>query len=104
EINDSSLVVADGDDVLAVEPGYALAERGELVTGVPAYGQARLKPRQVSNRFWANLSLEPGSAGIDGASNAAELAYAQLRSLWKRFEDDADGVVFVVPGHYQREQ
>jgi hypothetical protein len=104
EINDSSLVVADASSVLAVEPGYALAERGELITGAAAYGQARLKPRQVSNRYWANLSLEPGSAGIDGAANAAELAFAQLRALWKRFDAGADSAIFVVPGHYSREQ
>jgi hypothetical protein len=104
EINDSSLVVANETEVLAVEPGYALAERGELITGAAAYGQARLKPRQVSNRYWANLSLDPGSAGIDGAANAAELAFLQLRSLWQRLKAAADAVVFVVPGHYGREQ
>ena len=97
EINDSSLVVADERDVLAVEPGYALAEGGALVTGAAAYSQARLKPRQVSNRFWTDLSMEPGSAGIDGAGSAAELAFAQLKALWSRFEPRADDIFIVTP-------
>jgi hypothetical protein len=103
EINDAGLVVADEGGVLAVEPGYALAENGKVTTGAEAHGQARLKPRQVSNRFWANLSLEPGSAGI-GNLNAAELAFRQLHGLWQRFRDAASGVVLVVPGGYTREQ
>ncbi len=103
EINDAGLVVADRDAVLAIEPGYALAENGRITTGAEAHGQARLKPRHVSNRYWASLSLEPGSAGI-GDLNAAELAYRQLDALWKRFGDGAAGVVLVVPGSYTREQ
>jgi len=103
EINDSALVVADRDAVLAVEPGYALVENRRIVTGAEAHGQARLKPRDVSNRFWANLSLEPGSAGI-GDMSAAELAFAQLEALWARFKEHASDAVFVVPGTYGREQ
>src|SRR5690606_16126530 len=103
EINDSGLVVANAERVLAVEPGYALAERGRIVTGQDAYRQARLKPRQVSNRYWSDLSLEPGSSGIDGVGNAAELAYAQLSDIWQRFRGE-DPVVFVVPSYYSREQ
>ncbi|HEX6993770.1 MAG TPA: FHA domain-containing protein [Gammaproteobacteria bacterium] len=103
EINDSGLVVADAERVLAVEPGYALAERGKITTGTEAYRQARLKPRQVSNRYWSSLSLDPDSAGLDGVGNAAELAYAQLSDLWKRFGGTGP-VVFVVPGYYSREQ
>src|SRR5690606_25694718 len=103
EINDSGLVVANAEGVLAVEPGYALAERGNIVTGSEAYRQARLKPRQVSNRYWSELSLEPGSSGIDGVGNAAELAYAQLSDIWRRLGSE-DPVVFVVPGYYSREQ
>lgn len=100
EINDAGLVVADATAVLAVEPGYALVEDGRIATGSQAYGQARLKPRQVSNSFWANLSLDEGSAGVEGVPNSAELAYEQLRALWRRFSDATDDVLLIVPGHY----
>ncbi|MGB7214644.1 MAG: hypothetical protein WBE98_06360 [Gammaproteobacteria bacterium] len=103
EINDAGLVVANRDEVLAIEPGYALAENGRIATGADAERQARLKPKHVSNRYWANLSLEPGSAGI-GELSAAELAYRQLDALWSRFRDGASSAVLVVPGGYTREQ
>lgn len=103
EINDAGLVVADRDGVRAVEPGYALSENGRIEIGAAALSQARLKPRQVSNRYWSSLSLEPGSAGI-GDLNAAELAFRQLDALWRRFGDPDAGAVLVVPGGYTREQ
>lgn len=104
EINDAGLTVADGDRVLAVEPGYALLDGGRVLTGEAAFGQARLQPRRVSNRYWSQLSLAPGSAGIEGPGNAAELAYAQLRALWERFRTQADDVVLTVPAYYDTEQ
>ncbi len=100
EINDAGLVVADATGIVAVEPGYALVEKGRITTGLQAYGQARLKPRQVSNSFWTNLSLEEGSAGVEGAPNSAELAYEQLGAIWKQFAASTDDVLLVVPGHY----
>ena len=100
EINDAGLVVADASGVVAVEPGYALVEKNRITTGLQAYGQARLKPRQVSNSFWTNLSLEEGSAGVEGVPNAAELAYEQLGALWSKFADSTDDVLLIVPGHY----
>jgi hypothetical protein len=104
EINDAGLTVADGDRVIAVEPGYALLDGGRIVTGEPAFGQARLQPRRVSNRYWNQLSLSPGSAGLEGSANAAELAYAQLQALWQRLRARADDVVLTVPGYYDTEQ
>jgi hypothetical protein len=104
EINDAGLALADESGVLAVEPGYALVANGAILTGLEALRQARRKPRQVSNRHWAVLSLEAGSAGVEGATSAAELAFAQLEALWKRVADRAAPVVLVVPGHYRTEQ
>ena len=104
DINDAGLVVANDSAVLAVEPGFARIERGKIVTGEAAKAGARLSPRQTSNRFWSGLSLEPGSAGSDLAKSAAELAYAQLESLWSKFRDGATDVVLVVPGSYRTDQ
>ena len=104
EINDAGLTVADDSGVLAVEPGYASVEGGKILTGATAYAQARLRPRQTSNRFWENLSLDPESAGIEGVGSSAELAYRQLEALWRRFGGPGRQAVLVVPGHYNREQ
>jgi len=105
DLNDSSIVLADASGILAVEPGYAYANGQVVVTGAEASAQARLYPRKCSNCFWDRLSLEPGSAGIDGIGSAAELAYVQLNRLWdeqgKKHGHDA---LLLVPGHYGRDQ
>jgi hypothetical protein len=104
EINDSGLVVANEAGVLAVEPGFARVDGGRIVTGEEARARARLQPRRTSGRFWSQLSMEPGSAGSDLSQSAAELAYAQLESLWQRFGAGVTAVVLVVPGGYRTEQ
>jgi hypothetical protein len=104
EINDSGLVVANEAGVLAVEPGFARIDGGRIVTGEEARARARLQPRQTSSRFWSALSMDAGSAGADIRKTAAELAYAQLESLWQRAGAGVTGVVLVVPGGYRTEQ
>ena len=74
------------------------------MTGEAARAGARLQPRQTSNRFWSALSLEPGSAGADLGKSAAELAYAQLESLWRQTGAGVTDVVLVVPGAYRTDQ
>jgi FHA domain len=102
EINDAGVTVADSHGLLSVEPGYALLDRGRIVTGAEAARQARLLPRQVSNRYWAELSLEDAGVG-DGRSHA-ELAFTQLGELWNRHKDAAQDAVLVVPGGYSKAQ
>jgi len=104
EFNDAGIAVADAQGVLAIEPGCAVVEGDKIVTGREAVAKARLKPRQASNRFWNTLGLEPGSAGSEIAQSAAELAFAQIDSLWKRHGAGADDAVLVVPGHIRGEQ
>lgn len=104
EINDSNLIAASEARVLASEPGFARVDGDRIVTGEEARASARLHPRRTSNRFWSALSLDSGSAGADLGKSAAELAYAQLKSLWERVKAGADDVVLVVPGGYRTEQ
>lgn len=104
EINDSGLAVANESQVLAVEPAFARIEGGRIVTGEQARARARLQPRQTSSRFWSALSMDLGSAGADIPKSAAELAFAQLESLWQRVGSGVTAVVLVVPGGYRTEQ
>jgi hypothetical protein len=102
--HDAGIAVADATGVRAIEPGFALVERDRIVTGNEARSQARLKPRLTSNRYWSELSLEPGSAGAEIGKTAAELAFAQLQALWQRFGTGSTDVLLVVPGHYHTQQ
>jgi len=104
EINDAGIAVADATGVLAIEPGCAVVERDRIITGKDAIAKARLKPRQASNRYWNALGVEPGSAGSEIANSAAEVAFAQLDSLWKRYGEGASDAVLLVPGHIRGEQ
>jgi hypothetical protein len=74
------------------------------MTGRDAYANARIHPRQSNNRFWDALTVARDTAGIDGIGSTAELAYAQLSALWSAHGGGARDCVFLVPGHYGREQ
>jgi hypothetical protein len=104
EINDAALAVANEAGLLAVEPGFARVDGGRIVTGEPARARARLQPRRTSSRFWNALSMDAGSAGADVGKSAAELAYAQLESLWQRVGTGVTGAVLVIPGGHRTEQ
>jgi len=104
ELNDAEIRAALGDEVVAVEPGYALLDGETLVTGIEAVRAVRLKPRQVFDRFWADLNQAPLPRPHPRAGSLADLAFAQLSSLWSRFGAGVDEVVFVVPGSYRRDQ
>lgn len=104
DINDAGIAVADAGGVLTVEPGFAVVDRGRILTGAEAIALARLRPRQSSSRFWNALSLDPGSAGGDLAQSAAELAHAQLAAIWQKVGQARTDVVLVVPSGYRSEQ
>lgn len=101
ELNDAELRVVTPAGVVATEPGYAILDGDELIVGNEAYGEASLKPRQVHNRFWADLDQRPIRGG--SLSNA-DLAYTQLSRLWELIADHVKDVVFVVPASFRREQ
>ncbi len=104
DINDAGIILADAAGIVADEPGYAFVDGQDILTGRDAYAKARLHPRQCSNRFWDNLTLEPGSAGLDGVGSTAEIAYAQLKALWGEFGSDSEDALLLVPGHYGRDE
>lgn len=104
EFNDADVLVVNESELLAGEPGYALMEGAEIRTGGAAYGQARIKPKQISNDYWSRLSLAPDSASTVGVANSAELAFAQLRALWQQVGSPATDTVFVVPGSFDNDR
>ena len=55
-LNDAGLLLTDGDRILCREPGFALLEDDELITGRAAWAVASLKPRRIQNHYWSNLT------------------------------------------------
>ncbi len=104
ELNDAAIAVADERGVRAIEPGCAVAEEQELLVGAAAARVARLKPRHLHDRYWAELSVDLLERRLQGVRNTADIAYAQLVDLWRRFGGDADEVLLALPGSFSREQ
>jgi hypothetical protein len=105
EINDAELTVAAPQGVLAVEHGYALVEPGgAIVTGREAFNAARLKPRQSYSRFWSDLAMDPLKNGPAGVASTAELAYAQLKTIWDQHGAAGGEAILVIPGYYGKDQ
>lgn len=99
ELNDAGLTWTGGSDLLS-EPGYAVLTPTEVLTGLPALAQAHLEPRLCRNRYWDELSADPGA---DDKSHA-EVAFLQLQRMFNDLGKPNAGVVLVTPGHYSREQ
>lgn len=99
ELNDAGLLVADSQQVLASEPGYAIVDNSHVITGSAAYAQARLMPSRARSGFWSALSV----AGA-GAESQAELAYEHLKMVWSKADRQASPAVLLVPGFYDNEQ
>ena len=104
ELNDSGLLVTVDGDVVSRSPGFAVLDGNRLMTGVEAYGCARLLPRWTNNRFWHQLDTEPLAAATPNLRHHADLAFAHLESIWTDLAPAADSVVFAVPPYYSREQ
>jgi hypothetical protein len=104
EINDSGILTARDGNWRQVGPGYALLDPDEPLFGEDARAQARLRPRRLQNRFWHNLSTQSLSRVMPYAGNNADLACAQLRSIWQAEGNAAiEAVIFLVPGYFSSE-
>jgi hypothetical protein len=104
ELNDAGIRLARPGGLLVTEPGYALVRGEALIVGSEAFREARLEPRQVLDRFWTDLSLDPLLRGRGPVRTNADVAFAQLSSLWSRFGKDVSEVVLVVPASFTMEQ
>ena len=102
ELNDAALTWGRDGQVIASEPGYALYEGDQVLTGNDAYQKAHLKPRQINNRFWDELTVDAGDSSAGMAP--AELAYTHLQRMWAQHGKTQDSVIVVAPPHYERQQ
>lgn len=103
-INDAGITVLGERGVVYREPGFALLDERELVTGETAFANARLKPRRIHNRYWSSLSAEPLSDARFRHLTAADLVSLQLESLWSRSSKEGDRLIIAVPPGMNGEQ
>jgi hypothetical protein len=96
-LNDAGISVLSDERLLYREPGYALLEDDELVTGNAALAAARLKPRRIQNHYWDQLATEPLADRRFSHLSTADLVSQQLEHIWKTVADHGDRLVVAVP-------
>jgi hypothetical protein len=104
ELNDAGIRVARTDGILTTEPGCALVSETVVAVGSEAFARSRLEPHQATDRFWSELSLDPLPRQSATVRTNADIAFAQLASLWSRFGTDVAEVVLVVPASFSVDQ
>ena len=97
EIQDAEIRFKRSSGEMHVEPGLASIDRHKTVVGIPARRVARLRPRELHNQFWSDLNLEPVPGLGPPTRTTADLAFAQLSSLWQTVGGGARDVVLTVP-------
>ena len=102
DINDCILQLW-GSGPVQQSPGYALLEGREYRFGNRARGSARLRPRDINNRFWWQLSVEPLQPALGPARHTADLVHAHLKQIHSDAGEPTE-LLLACPGSMQREQ
>ncbi|MBA6411660.1 hypothetical protein H2508_00810 [Parahaliea sp. F7430] len=102
DINDSNLQLWRGDTHLQ-SPGYALLDGRNYQFGHSARAAARLRPREVTTRYWWQLSTQPLQPALGPARHSADLVHAHLLQL-HREAGQPESLILTVPDSMEREQ
>ncbi|MEP4147109.1 MAG: hypothetical protein ABJL54_07790 [Halioglobus sp.] len=102
DINDCVLQLW-GSGPLQQSPGYALLEGKEYRFGGAARGSARMRPRDINNRYWWQLSVEPLQPALGPARHTADLVHAHLLQLHREAGQPKE-LLLACSGSMQREQ
>lgn len=97
EFNDQSLLIQAEGGALHSEPGFARVTPAGIETGQPARNTAWLEPQHNYNQYWSQLNQTPLVAKEKWARHHADLAFAQLQSLWRQ-AGSPGSMVMLVPG------
>jgi len=104
EFSDSAIAGVSGNQLVFAEAGCALLEAGDAVFGDLAKKSARTRPSAFHDRYWCDLSEAPLARSVPQFETAADIAYAQLKSLWDKFGNGVTEVAYAVPSSWSREQ
>ncbi len=102
DLHDSNLQLWHGDLHLS-SPGYALLEAGQYCFGQDARAAARLRPRDISTRYWWQLNTAALQPALGPARHTADLVHAHLQAL-HRDAGAPDELLLAAPGSMRKEQ
>ena len=108
ELIDAGLVLAqrsgDATALLSDTPGLAVLEDTVTLTGAAAAARIRLKPLLAQTNYWRAPSTDVLARPSRLIRTTADLAFAQVQSLFAGTARDAEGVLLAIPAGYSREQ
>lgn len=99
ELNDHALLIQADDGSLHAEPGFARLAPEGLVTGEAALAVAWREPQHVHNQYWCHLNQTPLVASSKWARHHADIAFAQLRQLWRE-AGEPERLILLAPGSF----
>lgn len=98
-INDAAITLLSGERLTYREPGFALLDERDLITGNEAFANARIHPRRVQHRYWSDLETVPLQVQRFGHLSAADLVSRQLEQMWRAGGENATELVVAVPAY-----
>ena len=102
DIVDASLQLWDGEQLLE-SPGYALLDGQRYRFGLEARGAARLRPRDINNRYWWQLNTDVLQPELGPARHTADLVHAHLLDIYQQAGKPKE-LIIAAPSGMQREQ
>lgn len=96
-INDAGITLLNEQRILYREPGFAFLDDAVLTTGNAAFAQARVNPRRIHHRYWADLSTESLADNRFSHLTVADLASRQLEQMWTAAGSADTQLVVAVP-------
>jgi hypothetical protein len=103
ELNDQDLLIKNQAGEVFSEPGFALHTGEGIITGIEARRQAWLQPQNVYRQYWRNLNQTELSGDLPWARHHADIAFAQLKTLFSS-AGSPDQVVVSVAACFDDEQ
>jgi hypothetical protein len=98
-INDAAITLLNGERIAYREPGFALLDDRNLITGNEAFASARVHPRRVQHRFWTDLATTPLKVQRFDHLSTADLVSRQLEQMWQAGGGHATELVVAVPAY-----
>ena len=98
-LNDAAITLLHDERIVYREPGFALLDERNLVTGQEAFANARIHPRRVHHRYWTNLETAPLNIQRFSHLSAADLVSRQLEQMWRTVGGKASELVVAVPAY-----
>lgn len=102
DLNDSTLRLWHADRVVE-SPGYALYDGQGYQFGTQARASARLRPRDISTRFWWQLDTRPLQPALGPARHSADLVHQHLQHLHRSAGEPGEWLL-AAPGSMQDAQ